>query len=123
MTDSSIINTKEPVAGLSAASSCISLHINIEGAPSLSFRPVFTHQCFDNEYIPGWRPLVSAEENSMQVYKSWNPNGNEKLHTSYTKLQCINQDVNKGDDTRLSVQISLSPSCEKNLPSKDSNSV
>ena len=110
MTDS-IINTKEPVAGLSAASSCITL--NIDGAPSFQFRPVFTHQCFDNEFINGWRPLVSAEESSMQVYKSWNPDSNDKLHTSYKKLQCINQDVNKGDDTRLSVHISLSPSCEK----------
>jgi len=70
-------------------------------------------QCFDNEFINGWRPLVSAEESSMQMYKSWNPDSNDKLHTSYTKLQCINQDVNKGDDTRLSVHISLSPSCEK----------
>jgi len=70
-------------------------------------------QCFDNEFIPGWRPLVSAEESSIQIYKSWNPDSNDKLHTSYTKLQCINQDVNKGDDTRLSVHISLSPSCEK----------
>jgi len=70
-------------------------------------------QCFDNEFIPGWRPLVSAEENSMQIYKSWNSDSNDKLHTSYTKLQCDSQDVNKGDDTRLSVHISLSPSCEK----------
>ena len=111
MTDS-IINTKEPVAGLSAASSCISLNIDFEDGAPCFFRPVFTHQCFDNEFIPGWRPLVSAEESSMQIYKSWNPDSNDKLHTSYTKLQCIDQAVNKGDD-RLSVHITLSPSCEK----------
>ena len=46
----------EPAAGLSSASSCIRL--SLLGA---TFRPVYLHQLFPDERIPGWRPSAEAE--------------------------------------------------------------
>lgn len=46
----------EPAAGLSSASSCIKL--SLLGS---TFRPVYLHQVFPDERIPGWRPTAEAE--------------------------------------------------------------
>ena len=46
----------EPAAGLSSASSCIKL--SLVGS---TFRPVYLHQVFPDERIPGWRPTAEAE--------------------------------------------------------------
>lgn len=46
----------EPAAGLSSASSCIKL--SLLGS---TFRPVYLHQVFSDERIPGWRPTAEAE--------------------------------------------------------------
>ena len=111
MTDNSSSNSKEPVAGLSTASSCIRLSIQNENedgssphAPTSFFRPVFTHQCFEKEFIPGYRPLVSAEDQSRHVYQSWKEDGDSRvLHTSYDHCQ---------ENDRIDVHVVLSPSCE-----------
>ncbi|KAL7473884.1 hypothetical protein ACHAXS_014378 [Conticribra weissflogii] len=122
---------KEPVAGLSAASSCIRMTLAhpvirsksddaMEAASTLSsldkleckrieFRPVFTHQCFSNECIPGWRPFLDAEKESAKVYSSWKGGGDqaelEELHSSY--------DYCNAASPTLDVQIILSPSCHR----------
>ena len=111
---------KEPVAGLSAASSCIrfSLTTTTTTSSSLSpssslvcFRPVFTHQCFDEECIVGWRPLLTAEDQSRGIYCTWKESddddggdGNEYIHKSYNQLELT--------DERMDVHIILSPSCD-----------
>jgi hypothetical protein len=112
---------KEPVAGLSAASSCIRLSLTTTTATSLSpsssslvcFRPVFTHQCFDEECIVGWRPLLMAEDQSRDIYRTWKESddgggggdGNEYIHKSYNQLELT--------DERMDVHIILAPSCDK----------
>ena len=128
---SSSSSSKEPVAGLSAASSCIRLSVcddtDVDGLNSSSFRPVFTHQCFNREFIPGWRPLISAEEQSRQIYQSWKDmDDNGELHTSYEHCG-IDQVVNTKDN-RLDVHIVLScDKCQVNIqtlsdaPSKINN--
>ena len=47
----------------------------------------FTHQIFDGEFIPGWRPLQSAEAESKDIYAEWKSEGNSRvLHSSYEKI-------------------------------------
>ena len=113
---------KEPVAGLSAASSCIRLSLTTTTATSSSlspssslvcFRPVFTHQCFDEECIVGWRPFLTAEDQSRDIYRTWKESddddgggdGNEYIHKSYNQLELT--------DERMDVHIILAPSCDK----------
>lgn len=120
MTD---FTNKEPVAGLSAASSCIRISIQFPSEKNidmLTFRPVFTHQCFENEFIEGWRPSLDAEQQSRLIYHSWKSDNGaaggendddddddyvKKLHRSY---QYLHRTV-----ARLDVHIILSPSCDK----------
>ena len=111
---------KEPVAGLSAASSCIRFSLTTTTATSLSpsssslvcFRPVFTHQCFEEECIVGWRPFLKAEDQSRDIYRTWKESddgdgcdGNEYIHKSYNQLELT--------DERIDVHIILAPSCDK----------
>jgi histone acetyltransferase 1 len=110
---------KEPVAGLSAASSCIRFSLTTTAtssslSPSSSlvcFRPVFTHQCFQEECIVGWRPLLTAEDQSRDIYRTWKESddddggdGNEYIHKSYNQLELT--------DERMDVHIILAPSCD-----------
>ena len=117
---------KEPVAGLSAASSCIRLSLTTTTSSSLSpsllsssvvcFRPVFTHQCFEGECIVGWRPLLEAEEQSRDIYRTWKDDGDgcddtkkggsSNIHKSYNQLQPT-------DEKRMDVHILLAPSCDR----------
>lgn len=47
----------------------------------------FTHQIFDGEFIPGWRPLQSAEAESKDIYAKWKSDGNSRvLHSSYENI-------------------------------------
>lgn len=67
----------EPAAGLSSASSCIKL--SLLGS---TFRPVYLHQVFHDERIPGWRPTAEAEMEARAtagvchafpcIFASWN---------------------------------------------------
>ena len=115
---------KEPVSGLSAASSCIRLSLTAPKAttsapsPLLSFRPVYTHQCFAGEYIEGWRPLLEAEHQSRLIYRSWKGDfgvdvidGVERdgdIHKSYLTCPCGKQNAE-----RIDAHIILSPSCDE----------
>jgi hypothetical protein len=47
----------EPLAGLSSASACI----EIKYLDQYTFNPVYTHQCFEKEYIPGFAPMEADE--------------------------------------------------------------
>ncbi len=47
----------EPLAGLSSASACIDLKY----LDQYTFKPVYTHQCFENEFIPGFAPMEEDE--------------------------------------------------------------
>ena len=58
-------NNKEPFAGISVASPCTRISIISDGN-LLDFRPVSTHQFFEEEFIPGWRPLTKGENKSKQ---------------------------------------------------------
>lgn len=101
-------NDKEPVAGLSAASSCIRLSICLgkQQQPAPSFRPVYTHQSFKDEFISGWRPQPNAEQASKQIYQDWKCKGNgDDMHSSYKNIS----DAQK----QLDVNVLLSPSCDK----------
>lgn len=116
MTDPTDSSSKEPVAGISAASSCI--RISLRSSPpsphaTPSFRPVYTHQCFEKECVTGWRPYLDAERQSQQIYRSWkggisNDGNNDidglhNLHPSYQRCR---------HDDRLDIHVRLSPSCE-----------
>jgi len=124
MTDSN--DNKDPVAGLSAASACIRMTLNQPLSKSKSedstspaldrpecrrieFRPVFTHQCFSNECISGWKPFPEAEEESAKVYLGWKGDDDRvksaRLHSSYKFCNT--------ESSRLDVQILLSPSCHR----------
>ena len=107
---------KEPVAGLSAASSCIRLSICLDDdgkpPPSRQFSPVYTHQCFPDEFISGWRPMSSAEQLSQQVYQRWRYGSvgeasastiGEK-HSSYRKID--------GEENQIDANVLLSPACD-----------
>lgn len=105
---------KEPVAGLSAASSCIRLSLCLEDdgkpPPSRQFSPVYTHQCFPGEFISGWRPSSSAEQSSQQVYQRWRYGSVgeasaaiDEKHSSYREID--------GQDNQIEVNVLLSPSC------------
>jgi histone acetyltransferase 1 len=107
---------KEPVPGLSAASSCIRL--SLIASSSQSFRPVYTHQCFEGECIAGWRPLLEAEHQSRQIYRSRKidggvddindvPNGRD-IHESYLHCPC-----GKSNASRIDAHILLPPSCDE----------
>lgn len=101
-------NDKEPVAGLSAASSCIRISICLgkQQQPAPSFHPVYTHQAFADEFISGWRPQSSAEQASKQIYQHWKCKDNgDDLHSSYKNIS----DAQK----QLDVNVLLSPSCDK----------
>jgi histone acetyltransferase 1 len=105
---------KKPVPGLTAASSCIRLSLAASSSPS--FRPVYTHQCFEGECITGWRPLLEAEHQSRQIYRSWKVDGavddinyvanGGDIHESYLHCPCGEPNVN-----RIDAHIILSPSC------------
>jgi len=52
----------EAVAGLSSAAACIELNLldsNSDASLSFSFKPVFTHQCYENEAIQGFAPFLT----------------------------------------------------------------
>ena len=53
----------EPTAGLSSAASCIKISL-LGYRP---FRPVYTHQCFEGEYIPGWSPTDEAKDEARSI--------------------------------------------------------
>ena len=152
MTDTA--DSKEPVAGLSAASSCIRISLPPEehlppssvtplsplnlpsslSAPPVStttrqllaFRPVYTHQCFPDECLPGWRPLVDAEDESRRVYHCWKNNVTDaskcpkdeeinELHSSFQHCTC-NPDLasnSGGKSARIDVHVLLSNGCQK----------
>ncbi|KAK1745030.1 histone acetyltransferase type B catalytic subunit [Skeletonema marinoi] len=106
---------KEPVAGLSAASSCIRLSICLDDdgkpPPSRQFSPVYTHQCFPDEFISGWRPMSSAEQLSQQVYQRWRYGSVgeasasiEEKHSSYRKID--------GEENQIDANVLLSPACD-----------
>ncbi len=111
----------EPVAGLSAASACVRISIqspSSEKIDLLSFRPVYTHQCFEKEVIEGWRPSLEAEQRSRLIYRSWKSDSEvfgrkdsdtaETLHRSYQYLDCSPE---RPLVARLEVLIILAPSC------------
>lgn len=101
-------NDKEPVAGLSAASSCIRLSICLgkQQQPAPSFHPVYTHQAFADEFISGWRPQPNAEQASKQIYQDWKcKDYGDDIHSSYKNIS----DAQK----ELDVNVLLSPSCDK----------
>ncbi|KAL7478608.1 hypothetical protein ACHAW6_004370 [Cyclotella cf. meneghiniana] len=136
---------REPVAGLSAASSCIRISICLPATASstatslasnpasssqelLTFRPVFTHQCFPDEFLKGWRPIVDAECEAGIVYRSWKRsadtsnnicNADGELHPSFT----IQQRRDNNNDNRIDVHVKLAPSCSTcKIEIKTSNS-
>eukprot|EP00571_Detonula_confervacea_P006093 CAMPEP_0172315592 /NCGR_PEP_ID=MMETSP1058-20130122/25683_1 /TAXON_ID=83371 /ORGANISM="Detonula confervacea, Strain CCMP 353" /LENGTH=538 /DNA_ID=CAMNT_0013029697 /DNA_START=1 /DNA_END=1617 /DNA_ORIENTATION=- len=118
-----LTDIKEPVAGLSAASSCIRISLSPPSPSSpptpssspgeqelLQFRPVYTHQCFEKEFIPGWTPLLNAEQESRQICHSWKDNSESddgELHKSYQHFR-----RDQPEEARLDVHVLLSPSCE-----------
>lgn len=56
-------NDMEPTAGLSSAASCIKISL-LGFSP---FRPVYTHQCFEGEHIPGWSPTDEAQDQARSI--------------------------------------------------------
>lgn len=127
-------SSKAPVAGLSAASSCIRLSLcppstfsstasppPPRGAEELPFfRPVYTHQIFEGERIPGWRPTAAAERQSRRIHQSWREDGAADdddgtsehgggIHSSHRRRPSRDPP----EEGRIDVHVLLSPSCER----------
>lgn len=101
----------EPVAGLSAASACLVFSSSVSGSEEPAYRPVFTHQIFDGEFIPGWRPLQSAEAESKDIYAKWKSDGNSRvLHSSYENITNNSAAV---AINRIEIRADIAPSCEE----------
>ncbi|KAL7513410.1 hypothetical protein ACHAXN_010457 [Cyclotella atomus] len=103
---------KEPVAGLTAASACIRLSLCC-GSEQLTFRPVFTHQCFQQECLPGWRPMLDAEDEARSIYRSWREDSDraddttgDQLHPSFDGCQ-----IDGNVTSRIDIHVKLTPSC------------
>ncbi len=104
----------EPVAGLSAASSCIRLSLCLDDdgkpPPSRQFFPVYTHQCFPGEFISGWRPMSSAEQSSQQVYQHWRYGSVGEASAAIDEKHPSYKDIDD-QDSQIEVNVLLSPSC------------
>ena len=94
----------EPTAGLSSAASCIK--ITLLGR---SFRPVYTHQCFEGERIRGWSP---SDEGQIQAEKT------AARLRERAGIACIlgllphnSYKHHSRTDSRLDVSATLAPSC------------
>lgn len=95
----------EPAAGLSSASRCIELsHLVDDRRCDITsninhqrFHPVYTHQFFENEYIPGYQPFHSECKNDE----------NSRFHKSLKSHEY--------SSSNLQLSIYLSPSCESCL--------
>ena len=100
---------REPIAGISAASSCIRLSLcSPKSEELLTFRPVYTHQCFQDEFLPGWRPLVNAEDEARHLYQSWKTIDEDcDFHPSFNSCQIEGSNNN----SRVDVHVELAPSC------------
>ncbi len=58
----------DPVAGLTSASACIDLNLDVSGGTSaFTFKPVYTHQCFEKEFIPGFVPFSADEQEAFDL--------------------------------------------------------
>mmetsp|Transcript_2150 Transcript_2150/g.3091 ORF Transcript_2150/g.3091 Transcript_2150/m.3091 type:complete len:525 (-) Transcript_2150:52-1626(-) len=92
----------DPAAGLSSASRCIELFHLVDNCGSditsninhQRFHPVYTHQFFENEYIPGYQPFNSECKNDE----------NSRFHKSLKSHEY--------SSSNLQLSIYLSPSCE-----------
>ena len=65
MTGELLDSLEDMVAGLSSASACI--NITVLGVSVISFKPVYTHQCFEGEFIPGYEPSLTDTENALLI--------------------------------------------------------
>ncbi len=111
----------EPSAGLTSASQCIVFHLpkSSSGRGTLSssdvdeararapakattayhtFHPVYTHQCFEQEYIPGYQPLSTSKERTPPY------SAKERTHSSILRAQ-------KHASSYLQMKILLHPLC------------
>ncbi len=62
----------DPVAGLTSASACIDLNLDVSDGTHTSeiaftFKPVYTHQCFEKEFIPGFAPFLADEQEALDL--------------------------------------------------------
>jgi histone acetyltransferase 1 len=103
---------KEPIAGLTAASACIRISLCFP-SEQLTFRPVFTHQCFPQECLPGWRPMIDAEDEARSIYRSWKEDARQEVgaaddqfHPSFDGCQIAGNPT-----SRIDIHVKLTPSC------------
>ena len=66
----------EPTEGLSSAAACISIELlaavesgsaGSGGAGAAFFKPVYTHQCFQHEVIPGFEPFHAEAQEAKDL--------------------------------------------------------
>lgn len=94
----------EPVAGLSSAAACVDLHL-LDSV----FKPVFTHQCFMNEAILGFRPFVVDEEDAANIA---NIQREKSKHEERVKADVLHESFkHQAASKRLKVTVKLIPSC------------
>jgi hypothetical protein len=56
----------DPIAGMSCAAACISIELSMVGS-SCAFKPVYTHQCFQDEVIPGFEPFQKEAKEAQNL--------------------------------------------------------
>ena len=57
----------EPAAGSSSASACIQFQLLGDDDDEYKFKPVYTHQSFENEFIPSYAPLEEDEVEAHEI--------------------------------------------------------
>ena len=61
-------NDIEPAAGSSSASACILFKLLLgDDDDEYKFKPVYTHQSFENEFIPSYAPLEEDEVEAHEI--------------------------------------------------------
>jgi len=97
----------EPTAGLSSAASCI----NISLPGYRPFRPVYTHQCFEGEYIAGFSPTDEAQDQARSTADRIRREANLERHDAMLPHSSYRH--HKESDPRLEITLSLSPDCSR----------
>ena len=115
---------------LSSAALCIRLNFanDTNHDDGEAIRPVYTHQCFEHEYIPGYQPyhkiLKNAREKFLKSSSSRRQDNDDSLplllHASHEHHH-HDPDAKGGTNKELLIRVTLAPSCRQSYVEFDTN--
>lgn len=86
----------EPQAGLTCASACIRLQYKNHYLPSAIYKPVYTHQIFQEEVIPGYQPFPLDIQEAHELAKKAVLASSSTTSPSSLNNSCKSQSSEKG---------------------------